>query len=86
MAREILEAHAIDEADFRAIRMISGWACSRVDGFSPDKKALGRMAKTLLDLGRCIWIKKELPVGSVSFNVYVDPDVTPENFVILADA
>jgi len=69
--------------EFKAIRMLSGWATSTDGGLSKEKIQIGREAKKVVDLARCLWIQENLG-KRVKYTAFIDPAVSPENYLILA--
>jgi tRNA:m4X modification enzyme len=74
---------ANSEEEFAKIRSITGWATS--GRANAEKITIGRLAKTAIDLARCLWVAENLDVQKVEFVEYVGTDVTVENKLILAD-
>jgi tRNA:m4X modification enzyme len=84
------------EAEFMQLRVASSWATAKKDdhadaggtggaGGGNEKLEIGRKVKTCLDAGRCLWILENLKtLDNVEYQCYIDPVVTPENFLILA--
>jgi hypothetical protein len=70
--------------EFAKIRSMSGWATS--GRASHAKTENGRLAKTAIDLARCVWIMENVSdIECVRFREYVsNEDVTLENKIILA--
>ena len=70
--------------EFMIIRLLSSWATSTDGTLSPEKIRIGRTAKHVIDLSRCLWIKSNLN-DKVTYGPFIDVKISPENYLILAD-
>jgi len=59
-----------------------GWATTA--GLPEEKRTIGRLVKSVMDLSPLVWIVNTFPnVARVSYDKYIDYGVTPENFFIV---
>jgi tRNA:m4X modification enzyme len=87
VGREILvETGAVVSAtEFAALCAHAGWATTI--GLADEKRYIGRMVKTLIDVSRVYWIAKNFKnIKSVQYGPYIDQSHTPENFAIVVRA
>jgi len=83
VGREILEALKICSSSSEFARLISlaGWATS--EGLTEDKRTIGRLVKSVIDLSRVHWIVNNfVHIGHVEYAKYIQDNITPENFCI----
>ena len=79
---ESLVEVGVTEADFERMKTMAGWATT--EGVSEQKRLIGRLVKSLIDLVRIHWLIDNLPSAqSVSYCKYIEECVTPENFAIV---
>jgi hypothetical protein len=61
---------------------MAGWATTA--GLPEEKRTIGRLVKSVIDLSRVLWMLQTFPnISRVSYDKYIDDGITPENFCIV---
>lgn len=69
--------------EFEVLASLAGWAVGG-RGDVQARRRQGMMVKRCLDLGRVAWIREHLSLQDAAFVEYIEKNVTPENFAIIA--
>ena len=68
--------------EFKQMITMAGWATTA--GVGEDKRTLGRLVKSVIDLSRVVWIIDTFPnIARVEYRKYIEDGITPENFCIV---
>jgi hypothetical protein len=84
VGREFLKDTGIcsSPAEFKTLTSLAGWATTA--GLTKEKRLIGRLIKSCIDLSRIAWIICNFPsIQTVEYVKYIDESVTPENFAIV---
>jgi len=69
-------------SEFRFLTGHAGWATTA--GLPEEKRVLGRLIKSVIDLSRIAWISERFHnIQYIEYRKYINESVTPENFAIL---
>jgi tRNA:m4X modification enzyme len=68
--------------EFKRLISMAGWATTA--GVGEEKRFIGRLVKSVIDLSRILWIIHTFPrVEVVEYHKYIEDGITPENFCIV---
>ena len=71
-----------NSSDFRRLVSVAGWATTQ--GLPEEKRMLGRLVKSVIDLSRVYWISSNFDnIGKLEYRKYIEDGITPENFCIV---
>jgi len=69
-------------SEFKRMISMAGWATTA--GLPEEKRTIGRLVKSVIDLSRVLWMLQTFPnISRVSYDKYIDDGITPENFCIV---
>jgi tRNA:m4X modification enzyme len=84
VSREILKESGAcqDASEFREMISMAGWATTA--GLSEEKRIVGRLVKSAIDLSRIVWLLDTFPnISKVDYRKYIEDSTTPENFCMV---
>ena len=82
VGKPILEQTGLTESHFAQMKAMAGWATTK--SVPEEKRLVGRLVKSVIDLSRIWWIAKnaKFPIA-LEYQKYIKDEITPENFAIV---
>ena len=72
-------------SQFKRIISLAGWATT--EGIAEEKRVIGRLVKSVIDLTRVLWLVNTFGgIEKIEYRKYIQDGITPENFCIVLKA
>lgn len=71
-----------NRSEFQRMISMAGWATT--GGIDEERRQIGRLVKSVIDLSRIVWLTEQFPQATaVEYRKYIEDGITPENFCIV---